>query len=182
MQRNLGCSGYTVLCICVFLLVSPRVALSSWSAFNIAFVYTKKHGSCSRTPVGSAWYIYSGLSWVTAICRMPPAEFLREENPCSAKPMPSLLLPLTWFLLMRDLSASAAQPSTSGFKLSEEVLGSWAANVGCSLSHLRQEVWTSLLQTCVRFSTVLNFCCWRPLQRGMNCAACKWCPCSYCDE
>ena len=44
---------------------------------------------------------------------------------------------------MQGLSTSTAQPSKSGFKLSERVLGSWAASTGGGSSRLPQEEWTS---------------------------------------
>lgn len=80
-------------------------------------------------------------------CRIPWRGRQLLNKACALPPS----LPLTWFLLMPGLSASAAQPSKSGFKPSEQVLGSWAANTDGGSSRLPQEGWTSLLQTCVRF-------------------------------
>jgi len=75
---------------------------------------------------------------------------------------------------MRGPSASAAQPSKSGFNPSEQALGSWAASADGGLSRLSQEERTALLQTCEGFLVVLNCFFWRPvtacpaLQKGTN--------------
>lgn len=56
-----------------------------------------------------------------ATCRIPWRRKFLFSRACALPPP----VPLTWFLSVRGLSASAAQPSKSGFKPSEQVLGSW---------------------------------------------------------
>lgn len=73
-----------------------------------------------------------------ATCRIPWRGKLFSKACALPPPMP-----LTWFLLMRGLSASASQPSKSGFKPSERVLGSWAANADGGSARLLCEVFAS---------------------------------------
>lgn len=68
---------------------------------------------------------------------MPSAELGEEElllSKACALPPP---VPLTWFLLVQCLAASAVHHS--GFKLSEQELGSWAATAGGDSSCLPEE-------------------------------------------
>lgn len=144
---------------------------------------------------GYCWLCSWGLPRVVSLyrnacdapCRIP----WRGEVPFSKACAVAASAPLTWFLLMRGLSATSAQHTKSGFKPSEWVLGGWAANADGGSSRLPRQEWTSLHQTCARLLVVLNFS-WRlvpacpVLQREWTrvSVACKWFSfgCSYSGE